>query len=154
MWTIVGVCAFLIRDTGGHRRESTRQGVPVRSFARLEPVQRSFASAAEVIRAMSQSPSMYDAFLTTLRSTLGRFQRTRCEVRLLGTPCVGRPLVMFDLDDQRRVVTSRVVRLFEDARRAGTFVETQNTLYLVERTGHRDSPSGYRGTPLRRCPVP
>ena len=105
---------------------------------------------------MTQAPSMYDAVLTTLRSTLGRFQRTRCEVRLVETPCVGRPLVMFDLDDRRRVVTSRVIRLFEDARKAGTFVETQNTLYLVERAFR--SETSRRASPLRTeivtCPFP
>jgi hypothetical protein len=70
--------------------------------------------------------------LTTIRSTVGRFDRRRYGVRVVGAPAVGRPMVMFGGDGNHRIVTSRVVRVFEDREASGTYVQTENTLYLLE----------------------
>jgi hypothetical protein len=42
-------------------------------------------------------------------------------------------MVMFSDGGHRRIVTSPVIRTFEDASADGTFVETRNTLYLLSR---------------------
>ena len=72
--------------------------------------------------------------LTTIRSTVGRFERQGYGVRLVGSPAVGRPMVMFGGDGNHRIVTSRVVRMFEDSEASGTYVQTENTLYLLEQS--------------------
>lgn len=75
--------------------------------------------------------SIQTFLLTTIRSRLGALQGDRYGVRMVGQPEVGRPMVMFGPDGNRRIVTSPVVRMFGDARDSGTYVETKNTLYLL-----------------------
>jgi hypothetical protein len=69
--------------------------------------------------------------LTTIRSQ--RVARdVNGSVRMLTEPRVGRPMVMYGSHNDRRIVTSRVVRMFEDFTVEGTYVETENTLYLLQ----------------------
>ena len=58
---------------------------------------------------------------------------SRDDVRMLTHPTVGRPMVMFGRGGNRRIVTSRVVRMYEDFTVEGTYVQTENTLYLLQR---------------------
>lgn len=67
--------------------------------------------------------------LTTIRG--GRATRTRPGLRMLTKPSVGGRLVLYGTFDDRRLVTSRVVRLFDDLAAGGTYVETHNSLYLL-----------------------
>jgi hypothetical protein len=69
--------------------------------------------------------------LTTIRTE--RASRDNgSPVRMLAQPRVGRPMVMYGSEGNRRIVTSRVVRMFEDFTVEGTYVETENTLYLLQ----------------------
>ena len=70
--------------------------------------------------------------LTTIRSTPGRHASPADRVRMLGGPQIGRPMVMFGGDGNRRIVTSPVVRVFDGTEGRGTYVETRNTLYFLE----------------------
>jgi hypothetical protein len=51
---------------------------------------------------------------------------------MVGGPQIGRPMVMYGSDGNRRIVTSPVVRVFDGTEGRGTFVETRNTLYFLE----------------------
>lgn len=64
--------------------------------------------------------------LTTLRPMRGE----ETEVRLVGEPRVGHPMIMFGRDGLR-IITTRVLRLMRDAATAVTYVQTKNTLYLL-----------------------
>jgi hypothetical protein len=77
--------------------------------------------------------------LTTIRG--GRPTRTRSHLRLLSQPAVGGPLVLYGTYDARRLVTSPVVRMFSDAGGGGTYVETNNSLYLLR----AESQGAYSG---------
>jgi hypothetical protein len=68
--------------------------------------------------------------LTTIRG--GHATRTRPGLRMLTQPSVGGPLVLYGTYDARRLVTSPVVRMFSDAGSGGTYVETNNSLYLLQ----------------------
>jgi hypothetical protein len=71
--------------------------------------------------------------LTTLRSSAHRFAEAAYGVRMLGTPRLGRPMVMYDArDGNRRIVTSPVIRVFGGGSSDGTYVQTRNTLYFLE----------------------
>lgn len=76
------------------------------------------------------SLSIQSFLLTTIRSRIGAAQ-DQYGIRMVGRPEVGRPMVMFGSDGNRRIVTSPVVRMFDDAHNSGTYVETKNTLYLL-----------------------
>jgi hypothetical protein len=70
--------------------------------------------------------------LTTIRSAAGRLNEAAYGVRMLGGPRPGRPMVMYDSDGNRRIVTSPVVRIFGANESSGTYVQTRNTLYFLE----------------------
>jgi hypothetical protein len=70
--------------------------------------------------------------LTTIRPEPGA-RAQGYAVRMLTQPTVGRPMVMYGRGGDRRIVTSRVVRMFEDFSAEGTYVQTENTLYLLQR---------------------
>lgn len=76
--------------------------------------------------------SIHRYSLTTLRSTKGRFSERSYGVQMVDQPRIGSPMVMFGPDGNRRIVTSRVVRLYDDTHGTGTYVETANTLYFLE----------------------
>lgn len=79
-------------------------------------------------------PAMHHYELTTVRSAShGPRGPVSTRVCLVGAPRVGQPLVMFADEGGRRIITSPVVRAFED-RAFGTYVETRNTVYLLKRT--------------------
>ena len=79
--------------------------------------------------------------LTTIRG--GRATRTRPNLRMLTRPAVGGPLVLYGTYDARRLVTSPVVRMFSDAAGGGTYVETNNSLYLLrDESGSQGAYSG------------
>lgn len=69
--------------------------------------------------------------LTTIRSERASREDAHA-VRMLAQPRVGRPMVMYGAHGDRRIVTSRVVRMFEDFTVEGTYVQTENTLYLLQ----------------------
>lgn len=69
--------------------------------------------------------------LTTIRGS--QATKSRPGLRMLTEPAVGGPLVLYGTYDARRLVTSPVVRMFDDAGGGGTYVETNNSLYLLER---------------------
>lgn len=81
--------------------------------------------------------------LTTIRG--GRPTRTRPGLRMLTQPTVGGPLVLYGSYDARRLVTSPVVRMFSDAASGGTYVETNNSLYLLETEPSAAHCSAYSG---------
>lgn len=69
--------------------------------------------------------------LTTIRPQRSKREKDTA-VRMLAQPTVGRPMVMYGSQGDRRIVTSRVVRMFEDFTVQGTYVQTENTLYLLQ----------------------
>lgn len=68
--------------------------------------------------------------LSTIGS--GRVGTTHAGLKLLSRPRPGSPLVMYNVARHRRIVTSRVVRVYSEAGVDGSFVETANSLYLLQ----------------------
>ena len=79
-----------------------------------------------------RSNSIHSYRLTTIRGDAGRFPEPTFGVRMVGGPQVGRPMVMYGGDGNRRIVTSPVVRMFAGTDGDGTYVQTRNTLYFLE----------------------
>lgn len=79
----------------------------------------------------STTSSIHSYRLTTIRNAKGRFAESY-RVRMVGGPEIGRPMVMYGSDGERRIVTSPVVRMFEGTQGNGTYVQTRNTLYFLE----------------------
>ncbi len=79
-----------------------------------------------------RSNAIHSYRLTTVRSDVGRFTESTYGVRMVGGPRVGRPMVMFGGDGNRRIVTSPVVRMFAGTDGDGTYVQTRNSLYFLE----------------------
>ena len=71
--------------------------------------------------------------LTTIRG--GRAMRSRAGLRMLTRPAIGGRLVLYGTANDRRLVTSPVVRMFSDTDGGGTYVETNNSLYLLTPEG-------------------
>ena len=82
---------------------------------------------------MTRANSITAARLTTIRrSRTAPFSQASFGVRVVGWPQVGRPMVMYGGDGNDRIVTSPVIRMFCGTESRGTFVQTRNTLYLLE----------------------
>ncbi len=56
----------------------------------------------------------------------------REDLHLLTAPAVGRRLVMYRSRSNRRIVTSPVVRMYQDTTAWGTYFETRNSVYLLQ----------------------
>jgi hypothetical protein len=83
---------------------------------------------------MDSANSITACRLTTIRrSRTAPFAEGALGVRVVGWPTVGRPLVMYGGDGNRRIVTSPVIRMFTGTQTHGTFIQTRNSLYLLER---------------------
>ncbi len=54
------------------------------------------------------------------------------DLHLLSPPAVGRRLIMFRGSSNRRIITSPVMRVYQDANAWGTYFETRNSLYLLQ----------------------
>ncbi|MBL4685216.1 MAG: hypothetical protein JKY37_11545 [Nannocystaceae bacterium] len=63
----------------------------------------------------------------------GHVTATHQGMHLLARPREGARLVMFERVSNKRLVTSRVVRVYNRPEVEGTFVETGNSVYLLER---------------------
>lgn len=81
---------------------------------------------------MANGAHFHSFQVTTIRPEHGAHAQGYA-VRMLTQPTVGRPMVMYGRGGDRRIVTSRVVRMFEDFTVEGTYVQTENTLYLLQR---------------------
>ena len=71
------------------------------------------------------------------RYQLASIRQGRVESRIVGMHLLHRPtpgarLVMYGPDGLRRIVTSRITRTFHLPNVDGTFVETGNSLYLLQ----------------------
>lgn len=62
----------------------------------------------------------------------GRVQDRHLGMHLLHRPVPGARLVMYGGDGRRRIVTSRITRTYHLPNVDGTFVETGNSLYLLQ----------------------
>ena len=62
----------------------------------------------------------------------GRIAETHDGMHLLSRPRVGSRLVMYGLHSACRIVTSRVARIYAQPDVEGTFVQTGNSLYLLQ----------------------
>ena len=62
----------------------------------------------------------------------GRVTATHEGMHLLSRPKVGSRLVMYGVLDGKRIVTSRVARVYTQPGLDGTLVETGNSLYLLQ----------------------
>lgn len=66
----------------------------------------------------------------------GRVTAQHRGLYLLAMPQAGSRLVLYGLEDSRRIVTSRIVRTFTHPGIDGTFIETGNSLYLLRLDMH------------------
>ncbi|MEM6989431.1 MAG: hypothetical protein AAF721_03005 [Myxococcota bacterium] len=62
----------------------------------------------------------------------GRVSSSHDGMHLLSRPRVGSRLVMYGISNHKRIVTSRVVRVYDHPGVDGTFVETGNSVYLLQ----------------------
>ena len=62
----------------------------------------------------------------------GRVLEDRSDLHLLTAPAIGRRLVMYRGRSNRRIVTSPVVRMYQDSTAWGTYCETTNSVYLLQ----------------------
>lgn len=62
----------------------------------------------------------------------GRVSTTHDEMHLLSRPRVGSRLVLYGLGNRKRIVTSRIVRVYSVPDVDGTFIETGNSTYLLQ----------------------
>jgi hypothetical protein len=54
------------------------------------------------------------------------------DLHLLAPPTVGRRLIMYRGRSNRRIITSPILRVYQDASAWGTYFETRNSLYLLQ----------------------
>jgi hypothetical protein len=62
----------------------------------------------------------------------GQISSHSADLHLLTAPAVGRRLIMYRGRSNRRIITSPVLRMYQDERTWGTFFETRNSLYLLQ----------------------